>query len=44
MAGWIYRRAVAIKELGERARCRPLIVIGLWLRDKVCPRLIIYKP
>jgi hypothetical protein len=44
MAEWLYRRAVNLKELGERAHCRLLVVLGLWLRDKVCSHLIIYRP
>jgi hypothetical protein len=38
MNGWLYRRAVAIKEAGERVRIRTLIVFGLWLREKVLSR------
>jgi hypothetical protein len=35
MWGWLYRRAVALKEFGERVRCRPLYLLGLWAREKV---------
>jgi hypothetical protein len=35
MGGWLYRRAVDIKELGERAKIRFLIVVGLRMRDAV---------
>ena len=33
MAWFIYRRAVALKELGERLRCNWLIRLGLSLRE-----------
>ena len=35
MQGFCYRRAVAIKEFGERKKIRTLVIIGLWLRDKI---------
>ena len=35
MRGFTYRLAVSIKELGERIKCRFLIVIGLALREHV---------
>jgi hypothetical protein len=34
MTGWLYRRAAAIRELGERRKIRALVIFGLWLRDK----------
>jgi hypothetical protein len=41
MNGWLYRRAVAIKNFGERVGFHPLIVFGLWLREIVLSRLTI---
>jgi hypothetical protein len=35
MAGWLYRRAVAIVEFGERRRNAAIIRFGLRLRDLV---------
>jgi hypothetical protein len=35
MTGWLYRRAVGIKDFGERVRCGALVKIGLWMREKV---------
>jgi hypothetical protein len=35
MIGFIYRRAVAIKEFGERYNLSRLIRLGLWMRDWV---------
>jgi hypothetical protein len=34
MWGWLYRRAVALRELGERVKIRALVNLGLWLREK----------
>jgi hypothetical protein len=34
MAGWLYRRAAAIREFGERVKIRALVIFGLWVRDK----------
>ena len=34
MWGWVYRRAVALKEFGERVKIYALVRLGLWLRDK----------
>jgi hypothetical protein len=35
MTGFLYRRAVALKELGERLHWDGLTRLGLWLREKV---------
>ena len=35
MYGWLYRRALALKDVGEKVRCRTLIIIGLRLKDFV---------
>jgi hypothetical protein len=33
MQGWLYRRAVSIKDFGERRHWPTLISFGLWLRE-----------
>jgi hypothetical protein len=35
MAGFIYRRAVAIREFGERHNLPWLVRLGLWIRERV---------
>jgi hypothetical protein len=35
MHGWLYRRAVAVKEFGERHNIRLFIVFGLLVRDSI---------
>lgn len=35
MRGFIYRLAVAMKDAGERLGFRPLLALGLWLRDGI---------
>lgn len=35
MYGWLYRKALALKEVGERVHCRTLIIVGLRLKDFV---------
>jgi hypothetical protein len=35
MAGFIYRRAVALKEFGERHKLPCLVRLGLWMREQV---------
>lgn len=35
MYGWLYRRAVALKDVGEKVHCRTLIIVGLRLKDFV---------
>ena len=36
---WLYRRAVDIKEFGERVKIRVIITFGLWARDKILRRV-----
>ena len=35
MAGFLYRRAVAIREFGERHNLPCLVRLGLWMREGV---------
>lgn len=35
MWGWLYRRAVDVKEFGERVKWRAIAVFGSWARDKI---------
>jgi hypothetical protein len=35
MKGWIYRRAVGLKDFGERHKMRRLVALGLAIRDWV---------
>lgn len=39
MWGWLYRRAVDVKEFGERVKIRAIVVLGLWARDEVLRRI-----
>ncbi len=36
----LYRFAISLKDTGERLHCRPLIVLGLKIKDRACRKSI----
>jgi hypothetical protein len=42
MSGFIYRRAVALKEFGERHNLAVFIRLGLWIRERVVEYPAVY--
>jgi hypothetical protein len=40
MTGWMYRRAIALKDLGERTGSLTLIRLGLWLKGRALARQV----
>ena len=45
MTGWMYRRAIALKDLGERTGSLTLVRLGLWLKGRALARRVeISKP
>nr|DAQ47517.1 MAG TPA: hypothetical protein [Bacteriophage sp.] len=40
MYGWLYRRALALKDVGENVRCRTLVIIGLCIKEWVLSHMM----
>lgn len=40
MYGWLYRRALALKDVGENVRRRTLVITGLCVKDWVLSHMM----
>lgn len=40
MYGWLYRRALALKDIGEKVQCRTLVITGLYIKEWVLSHMI----
>ncbi len=43
MTGRLFRIAIRIKDLGEKLKCRPLVMAGLKLKDKAVSKSLSWE-